>query len=409
MRSGTPLYQAPEQLAGREVTTRSDIFALGLMLYEVFTGKRAFPSSNRDTPPSKPSSHITNLNPVVETVILRCLEPDPAKRPQSAMEVLAGLPGGDPLAAALAAGQTPSPQLVADAGGAGLIRPWVGAATFAGVLLALAAFAAMYPQTMLFSRAGGLPKSTQEWLSGKARGMLELAGVPDGHTAVGYDHDLELMKWVKTTDHAPNRWDRLARPPAAAITFWHRESPEPLVPGLFYPYPGSVETTRITWYDPAPIVPGMSGVRLAPDGRLMEFYSVPWEFARPADRSLEWTAWFEKAYLKLADFHAADDRSWVPPVFAEAVFAWVPNEPVDPDQPVRVEAGTHRGRVVWFRVVQRWHVPGENDPTRRAGCRGRRSTRDWRSRLREFAVVPVRPARGRGTRAGPGHLAQRTG
>ena len=79
----------------------------------------------------------------------------------------------------------------------------------------------------------------------------------------------------------------------------------------------------------------------------------------------------------------------------------MPNEPVDPDQPVRVEAGTHRGRVVWFRVVQRWHVPGENDPTRRAGCRGRRSTRDWRSRLREFAVVPVRPARGRGTALAP--------
>ena len=85
VRSGTPLYQAPEQLAGREVTVRSDLYALGLVLYELFTGKRAFADARRDTPPLKPSSHVSNLNPGVERVILRCLEPDPANRPNSAV------------------------------------------------------------------------------------------------------------------------------------------------------------------------------------------------------------------------------------------------------------------------------------------------------------------------------------
>src|SRR5215470_11207982 len=63
VRAGTPAYQAPEQLAGREVTARSDLFALGLVLYEVFTGRRAFPAAtlaelrrlHAEGSPSRPS------------------------------------------------------------------------------------------------------------------------------------------------------------------------------------------------------------------------------------------------------------------------------------------------------------------------------------------------------------------
>src|SRR5262249_28556995 len=124
IRSGTPSYQSPEQLAGKEVTTRSDLFALGLVLYELFTGRRGCPRPSRGTPPPKPSAHVAGLSPAVERVILKCLETAPANRPRSAYEVLAALPGGDPLAAALAAGETPSPRLVVDAGEVGLIRPW---------------------------------------------------------------------------------------------------------------------------------------------------------------------------------------------------------------------------------------------------------------------------------------------
>jgi predicted Ser/Thr protein kinase len=132
MRSGTPAYMAPEQLAGKEVSVRSDIYALGLVLYEVFTGKRAFADepaaalrSKEPRTPSRPSSVVRDIDPAVERVILRCLETEPTARPANVLSVAAALPGGDPLAAALAAGETPSPQMVAAAGESVGLRPRV--------------------------------------------------------------------------------------------------------------------------------------------------------------------------------------------------------------------------------------------------------------------------------------------
>jgi serine/threonine-protein kinase len=112
VREGTPAYMAPEQLAGKEVTVRSDVYALGLVLHEIFTGYRLYENgAERVTPVSLSSSK--DIDPAVERVILRCLDVEPRNRPQSALAVAAALPGGNQLEAALAAGETPSPEMVA--------------------------------------------------------------------------------------------------------------------------------------------------------------------------------------------------------------------------------------------------------------------------------------------------------
>src|SRR5207245_2171068 len=102
-------------------------------LYELFTGKRALEGSNLAELIAKreqgsvtpPGEIVRGLDTIIERVIMRCLEPDPARRPASALAVAAALPGGDPLAAALAAGETPSPELVAAAGQAEGLSPRV--------------------------------------------------------------------------------------------------------------------------------------------------------------------------------------------------------------------------------------------------------------------------------------------
>ena len=107
VRSGTPVYMAPEQLAGKEVTARSDIYALGLVLYELFTGKPAFEGKThdeimrvrRESTPHRPSTLVSDLDPAVELVIMRCLEEEPEHRPSSALIVSAALPGGEYLIA----------------------------------------------------------------------------------------------------------------------------------------------------------------------------------------------------------------------------------------------------------------------------------------------------------------------
>ncbi len=144
--AGTPAYMSPEQLAGKELSVTSDVYSLGLVLYEVFTGKKAFEAKSlnelmklrhSDVAPTNPTDIVKDLDPVIERLIDRCLQKDPAERPASALQVAAALPGGDPIAAALAAGETPSPEMVAAAPTEGILKPSVAALLLLRATLAL--------------------------------------------------------------------------------------------------------------------------------------------------------------------------------------------------------------------------------------------------------------------------------
>ena len=90
---GTPGYMAPEQLMpGRELTERTDVYALGLVLYELLVGQHAFSRPGVGDAPRRPSTEITDVNPQLERIILQSLAPDPRDRPASASAVASRLP-----------------------------------------------------------------------------------------------------------------------------------------------------------------------------------------------------------------------------------------------------------------------------------------------------------------------------
>ena len=182
-RAGTPAYMAPELLAGGEATVQSDIYALGLVLYELFTGRRAYQAQSiaelvrqqNESQLTPPTTVVRDLDPAIERAILRALEREPALRPRSALAVAASLPGGDPLAAALAAGETPSPEMVAAAGErTAIARPYAVAGTI-GVVLLLIASAFISVERRTLSRAA--LEKPPEVLLDRAQQVLEAARV----------------------------------------------------------------------------------------------------------------------------------------------------------------------------------------------------------------------------------------
>ncbi|HEY0787039.1 MAG TPA: serine/threonine-protein kinase, partial [Thermoanaerobaculia bacterium] len=320
--SGTPTYMAPEQLRGSEVTARSDVYGLGLILYEMFTGKAVFAGRSREalsdqhaTAKTRPSHLAPGIDPEVEAIILRCIQEDPDDRFESAHAVVAALPGGDAIAAALAAGDTPSPDMVAVAGTTGELAPKHAWALAGGVLALILLSALVHSR---FGLPGALAQvKPREVLRERAREMV---------ATFGYGNGANESSW-----YAPNRgyFRFLARRPAAmehygpsqpsAIEFVYRDSPAPLLPR-------SSQPALITLDDPPENRPGMSTVILDHEGRLRAFTRVPPLQRESAPRpEFDWSKAFAAASLEFSSFAVARPV-WTPPVPFDRQLAWSGSE-----------------------------------------------------------------------------------
>jgi len=103
---GTPDYMAPEQIGGRRGDVRTDVYSVGILLYEMVTGNLPFSSTNQhalmrmkaNEEPRPPSYYVPNIAPTVETIILRAIERAPRDRYPSAAALLADLRNPDGVA-----------------------------------------------------------------------------------------------------------------------------------------------------------------------------------------------------------------------------------------------------------------------------------------------------------------------
>ncbi len=371
VRAGTPAYMAPEQLAGSEVTVKSDIYALGLVLYEILTGKRAFEAATlqelirkRDQVEiTKPSTLVRDIDPLLEQVILRCLDRDPAKRPSTALQVAAALPGGDPLAAALAAGETPSPEMVAAAGeDIGLSRR-AAISLFAAFLVSVAIFIG------LGFKESGLDKiameNPPEVLEKKSRDLIAQFGYNPKPVdkLSGFDYDGEFLGELLKNDKAGQDWNKTFAHPASFFYFWYRQSAKPILNSNFSLLPGEVSET-----DPPSDTSGMINLRLDPQGRLQYFRAVPPEREVVAGQVTppNWTQLLDAAQLDQKQLHEVATE-WNGGVPSDARAAW---EGVWPgtDLPLRVEAASFHGKPVYFAMLGNWVKPADaSEPPQTAG------------------------------------------
>ena len=346
--AGTPAYMAPEQFADGTVSARSDIYSLGLVLYELFTGKRAFDAKSAadlrqqhdSSSITSPSSLARGITPAVERLILHCLERDPDMRPPSAYAVLGALPGGDPLAAAMAAGETPSPELVANAADRGGLTP-----PLAMGLIAITCAALGLGAWLLAPEFAPL-KQAPSALEVRAEDMLRKTGAFDQLPAFVAGTFAQNSAWLE--------W-KLAHPKVAvrtkpAVFYWRRWAPRLVEsPQIHAEIPGVSQ--------PAVLGNSSAMVLLTPEGRLVGLRAEPPDSlpARNGGRP-DWNGWFAAFGMDSAAYTPVALARPVP-ALCDTAMAWRGPSPWNAADTATVQMGASRGRLTHFTVVSPWGVP----------------------------------------------------
>ena len=358
--AGTPAYMAPEQLLNGQTNVQSDLYSLGLVLFELFTGRYAHPSgSMRDlvqlhekkSGPIRPSNVIDDMDPAVDVAVRLCLDSDPSGRPKSAASVAAMLNVGNPLYADDLPDELPSPELLATFGERGLLSPKTAVLISTAVCVGLIALLILSGT----SRRSNVNRLTHpEVLQRDARMAIQKFGYstasPD---CVDWASGFLEQKQCNSIDGCP--------------VFWYRQSPTPLI-GIQIPLevkPANYGTI-VDLNDPPWTQPGMIALTLdsvykgdSEHATLKSFRAIPRNerIQAPQDPSGNWKAWFNEETIgfDLGQFRPAKWRNTPPDAFDQQ-FAWegeVPAFDKEDGEPQRiyVEAASFRGRPTYFHVM----------------------------------------------------------
>jgi serine/threonine-protein kinase len=369
--AGTPGYMAPEQLREGRTSVQSDLYSLGLILYEVFTGEvfdrtQSLSELTRslEQAPSRSSHVVEEVDPAVKSVILRCLEDEPSARPPSARAIAAALPGGDALAATLAAGATPSPELVATAGEVGRLSLSFGASSLVALAVLLFVLCHVADRIRLLNL---VPMDrSPESLRDEAKQILARLGVDtkvrfSAHGFLVSDAIREGYEWIDASVGRGHRFQRPKMGPWSGVQFWYRQSHRPSRANHFGTQ-GRVSVDRPAW-----TLPEMAGVWLSPQGKLCQFRRTPSvSISSLSDQTHPepaWTEWFPEEILGF-DLNDLEPARWqiTPPDAFDQMRTWEGTWP-DGNQPLYVVAASYRGKPVYFRILHPQEKSGLSDKT----------------------------------------------
>ena len=221
---GTLQYMAPEQVSGGLADARSDIFALGAVLYEMATGTRAFSGSSRvalasailSGQPAPMSSLRSAASPMFDRLVQACLAKDPEDRWQHARDVAMQLTSLQTLSAGSAVAPGVAPDRAGRRGAVGSL-PWVVAVAATAIALVLALRSPAPPAASAISFAVPPPAGTR---FADTVEVVPFALSPDGAqlAMATFEQDGRSRVWIRTMSSAEPR--ALAGTEGADSVFW---------------------------------------------------------------------------------------------------------------------------------------------------------------------------------------------
>jgi hypothetical protein len=346
--AGTPAYMAPEQLVGQQATAKSDVYSLGLVLFEMATGVHPFADRSRQRMieahlkrhPPPPSTLAPDIDPTLERIIQQSLEKEPRDRPASALAVAAALSTGDPLELALSIGETPPPELLAQARSSDALQPrralvWCGA-----IALLLLAMLLTAEPARRFHQAG--LKLPPEVMAEKAREILR---------EFGWTQEAEHEAFGFLQGEQVGGRDEKPAPATGQVLFWYRRSSAALVPSDLAQL--VFEGVRTGPYDPPTALHGGDAlVLLHPAGWLDHLELRPQrepgqqlELGKPTD----YAPVLRAAGLDPQRFETRKSMI-MPPFFADDGAFLSGSSEERPDLPLQIRAAGFQGKPVYFRL-----------------------------------------------------------
>ena len=358
--AGTPAYMAPEQLVGQQATAKSDVYSLGLVLFEMTTGVHPFADRSRQRMieahlkrhPPPPSTLAPDIDPTLERIIQQSLEKEPRDRPGSALAVAAALSTGDPLELALSIGETPPPELLAQARSSDALRPRQ-VLTWCSAIALLLLVMAMTAEPARRYRESGL-RMPPEVMAEKARELLRDLGwgQEEAHEAFGF-LQAQVGGGQRIEIPGVDPGDAEKTPPGLAeVLFWYRRSSQALIPSdlarLVF------DGVRTGPYDPPTTLHALDAlVLLHPAGWLDHLEIRP---LRQAGVTPELGKTTDYAPLLLAagldpQRFETQRMQIMPPFFADDGAYLKGTSEAVPQLPLEIRAAGYQGRPVYFRFT----------------------------------------------------------